>query len=74
MINSIYGKTMKNLRKIMSVKLANNEKDYFKHVSKTTFISQNIFDKNFAALHEIKPVLTFNKPIYVVFVVLKLRE
>ena len=52
MINSIYGKSMKNLRKIMSVKLADNEKDYFKHVSKTTFISRNIFDKNFAAIHE----------------------
>ena len=36
----------------MSVKLADNEKDYFKHVSKTTFISQNIFGKNFAAIHE----------------------
>ena len=74
MINSVYGKTMENLRKRISVKIANNEKDYLKHVSKPTFISQKIFDKHFAAIHEIKPVLTLNKPIYVGFTVLELSK
>ena len=74
MINSAFGKTMENLRKRISVKLVNNEKSYLKHVSKTTFISQKIFNKNFAAIHEIKPVLTLNKPIYVGFTVLELSK
>ena len=63
MINSVYGKTMENLRKRISVKVVNNEKDYLKHTSKPTFISPKIFDKNYAAIHEIKPVLTLNKSI-----------
>ena len=29
-----------------------------------------MFGKNYAAIHEIKPVLMFNKPIYVEFIVL----
>ena len=38
MINSVYGKTMENLTKRISVKIVNNEKDFLKHVSKPTFI------------------------------------
>ena len=73
-VNSVYGKTMENLRKRISVKLVNNEKDYLKHATKPTFISQKVFDKNFAAIHEIRPVLTLNKPIYVGFTVLELSK
>ena len=32
-------------------------------ISKPNFISQKIFDKNFVAIHKIKPVLILNKPI-----------
>ena len=35
MINSVYGKTIENLRKRMNVRLINNEKDFFKFTSKT---------------------------------------
>ena len=74
MINSVYGKTMENLRKRISVKIVNNEKYYSKHVSKPTFISTKIFDKNYVAIHEIKPVLTLNRLIYVGFTVLELSK
>ena len=74
MITSVCGKTMENLRKRISVKVVKNEKDYLKHVSKPTFISTKIFEKNYAAIHEIKPVLTLNKPIYVGFTVLELSK
>ena len=74
MINCVSGKTMENFWKKINVKLVNNEKDNLKHVSKATFISQKIFDKNFVAIHEIKPVLTLNKPIYVGFTVLELSK
>ena len=43
-------------------------------VSKATFTSQKSFDKNFAAINEIKPVLTFYKTIYVGFTVLELSK
>ena len=37
-------------------------------------ITHKIFGRNFAAIHEIKPVLTLNKPIYVGFTVLELSK
>ena len=39
--------------------------DYKKYVSKPSFVLQKIFSKNFVAIHEIKPVITLYKPIYV---------
>ena len=65
---------MENLRKRISVKLVNNAKDYIKCVSKPNYISQKIFNKNFVAIHEIKPVLILNKPIYVGFSILDLSK
>ena len=70
MINTVYGKTMENLRKRINVRLINNAKDYTKYTSKQNSNSQRIFSKNFVAIHEIKPVLMLNKPIYVGFSIL----
>ena len=74
MINSVYGKTMENLRKKISVGLVTNEKDFLKYTSKPTHIAHKMFDKNVAAIHEIKSVLILNKPIYVGFTVLELSK
>ena len=56
------------------VRLVNNKKDFLKYTSKPTHITHKILDKHFAAIHEMKPVLTFNKPIYVGFTVLELSK
>ena len=74
MINSVFDKTMENLRKRICVELTNNTKVYVKCVSRPSFVSQKIFSKNFVALHKIKPVLTLNKPIYVGFSILELSK
>ena len=74
MINFVYGKTMENLRKRINVRLATNEKDFLKYTSKPTYITHKIFVKNYAAIHEVKLVLTLNKPIYVGFTVLELSK
>ena len=58
----------------MSVKLINNAKDYVKCISKPSLVSQKIFSKNFVAIHEIKPVLILNKPIYAGFSILDLSK
>ena len=50
MINSVYGKTMENLRKKINVRLVNNEKDFLKYTSRSTHITHKIFDKNHAAI------------------------
>ena len=39
MINSVYGKTMDNLRKRINVRLVNNEKDFLKYTSNPTHIT-----------------------------------
>ena len=74
MINSVYGKAMENLRKRINVRLVNNEKDFLKYTSRPTYITHKIFGKDYAAIHEIKPVLMLNKPIYVGFTVLELSK
>ena len=74
MISSVYGKTMENLRKRINMRLVANQKDFLKYTSKPTHITHKIFGKNYAAIHEIKPVLTLKKSIYVGFTVLELRK
>ena len=63
MINSVYGKTMKNLRKRINVRFVNNKKDFLNYTSKPTYVTHKLFNKTFAAIHEIKQVLVLNKPI-----------
>ena len=74
MINSVYGKTMENLRKRINVRPVNNETDFLKYTSRPTHITDKNFGKNYAAIHEIKPVLTLKKLIHVGFNILELSK
>ena len=73
-INSVYGKTMENLRKRINVRLVNKAEDFLKYTSKPTYITHKILGKDYAAIHEIKPVLILNNPIYVGFTALDLSK
>ena len=74
MINSVYGNTMENLRKRINVRFVNSKKDFLKYTRKPTYVTHKLFNKNFAAIYEIKQVLVLNKPIYVGFTVLDLSK
>ena len=74
MNNSVFGKTMENLIKRISVELLSNAKDYVRSISKPSFFSQKIFSKNFVAIHKIKPILTLSRPVYVGFSILDLSK
>ena len=74
MINSVFGKTMENLRKRIHVRLVNNEIDVLKYTNKPTYVIYKLFDKDFAAIHETKSVLVLNKPIYIGFTALELSK
>ena len=47
MINSVYGKTMENLRKRINIRFVNNKKDFLKYTSRPTYVTHKLFDKNF---------------------------
>ena len=73
-IYSVYGKTTENLRKRINVRLVNNAKDFLKYTSRSTYVTHKVFGKDCAAIHEIKPVLMLNKPIYVAFTVVDVSK
>ena len=45
MINSVYGKAMKNLRKKTNVRLVKNAEDFLKYTGKPTYITHKILVK-----------------------------
>ena len=65
---------MENLWKRINVRLVNNAKDFWKYTSTPTYITHKVFGQGYAAIDEIKPVLIFNKPVYVGFTVLDLSK
>ena len=71
---SVFDRTMETLRKRINVRLINNAKNYAECINKPSFVSQKTFSKNVVSIHEIKPVLTLNKPIYVEFIILDLSK
>ena len=74
MNNSVFGKTMENLRKRVDVRLVTNEKKLNKLTSKPTYVSSKIFDENLVAVHKIKEALTLNRPAYVGMCILDLSK
>ena len=44
MINSVYGKTIENLRKRINVRLVNNAKDFLKYTTRPTHVTHKLFN------------------------------
>ena len=65
---------MENLRKRINVKLVNNEKDFLKYTCRPTYITHKRFGNDYSAIHEIKPALILNIPIYIGITVLDLSK
>ena len=74
MNNSVFGKTMENLRKRVDVRLVTAEKTLLKLTSKPTYVSSKIFNKNLVAVHKIKEALTLGRPAYVGMCILDLSK
>ena len=74
MNNSVFGKTMENLRKRVDVRLVTDEKKLTKLASKPTYVSSKIFNENLVAVHKIKETLTLNRPAYVGMCILDLSK
>ena len=69
MDNSVFGKTMENLRKRVDVRLVTNEKKLLKLSSKPTYVSSKIFNENL-----VKETLTPNRPAYVGMCILDISK
>ena len=74
MNNSVFRKTMENLRKQVDVRLVTNEKKLDKLTSKPTYVSSKIFNENLMAVHKVKETLTLNRPAYVGMCILDLSK
>lgn len=74
MNNSMFGKTMENLRNRRKVDLVNKEWRLKKIVAQPTFKSFTIFHQNLLAVERTVSELTLNRPIYIGFCVLDLSK
>ena len=74
MNNSVFGKTMENLRKRVDVSLVTDEKKLDKFTTKPTYVSSKIFNENLMAVHKDKETLTLNRPAYVGICILDLSK
>ena len=72
--NSVFGKTMENIRNRVDIKLVNNEKRAEKLSAKPNFNHCYIFSENLVAIHMKKTKLVFNKPVYLGMCILDLSK
>ena len=64
MNNSVFGKTMENIKNRGDIGLVTNQKDTRKLISKPNFQHRTIFCEKLIAVHLKKTELVFNKPVY----------
>ena len=74
MNNSVFGKTMENIRNRVVVKLVNTEENLKKLVAKPNYRSCKIFSENLVSVHMKKTSLTMNKPVYLGMCILDLSK
>ena len=74
MNNSIFGKTMENVRGRKNIELVHTERRMKKISAKPNFTSFTIFNKDLVAAHCSKSTILLNKPIFVGFAILDLSK
>ena len=74
MNNSVFGKTMENIRNRVDVKLVSDRKVAEKLSAKPNFKHCTIFDENLIAIQMTRTKLTFNKPVYCGMAILDLSK
>ena len=74
MNNSVFGKTIENIRKRQNVELIDNRREASRLSTKPNFDLATIFDRNLIAVHMKRTEVYFNKPIYVGQAILDLSK
>ena len=74
MNNSVFGKTIENIRKRQNIILVDDRAKAVKLTSRPNFDRATIFDRNLIAVHMKKTEVYFNKPVYVGEAILDLSK
>ena len=74
MNNAVYGKTLKNTRNHVDVKLVTSKEEAKAWICRPNFSHYKIYHNRFAAIHMLKKRVVKNKPRYVGFTVLELSK
>ena len=74
MNNSVFGKTMENIRNRSVIKLVTDKIKAEKLAAKPNFKHCNIFNEDLIAIHMKKTILTFDKPVYLGMCILDLSK
>ena len=74
MNNSVFGKTMENIRNRVNVKLVDTGEQFKKLTAKPNYESRKIFNENLVSVHMKKTSLTMNKPVYLGMSILELSK
>ena len=74
MNNSVFGKTMENIRNRQDIKLVTTPEQAAKLINRPNYKKRTIFSEDLAAIHMGKTELVFNKPIYVGMSILDLSK
>ena len=74
MNNSVFGKTMENIRKHNDIKLVTNTKAYLRNVMKPNFKSGVLFGENLMGCEMGKIKVVMNKPVYLGQAILDLSK
>ena len=74
MNNSVFGKTMENIRRHRNIKLANNKEDYLKQVMKPNFKSGTLLGPDLVSCEMGKVKVKMNKPVYLEQAILDLSK
>ena len=74
MNNTMFGKTMENIRKHRNIKLVTSRESYFRTVMKPNFKSGVLFGENLMGCETGKIKVVMNKPIYLGQAILDLSK
>ena len=74
MNNSVFGKTMENIRRHRNIKLVNDEKEHLRTVMKPNFKSGTLLGDNLMGCEMGKVKVVMNKPVYLGQAILDLSK
>ena len=74
MNNAVFGKTTRELRNRIDVRLVSDGKDFLEWTSRPNYMLRKILNNDLVGIHKSKVTLTLNKPAYLERCILDLSK